>query len=331
MRKLPLISVVIPTFNEEKRIVKCLNSIKSQDYPKKFVEIIIVDDDSTDNTVKIAKSYGARILLNGNHNIERGKSIGFEKSKGEYLFFIDADNVLTSKKWFSESINIFFNNPEVVGIEGWRVKYKKNESLINRYSALFGVTDPIVFYLRRKGWLMYGEDWTKSKSFIKDEKKYYLEKYDIKNLPTIGSNGYMISKKMLKKTDWKPYLFHLDSTYDLVKNGHNVFARIKFDIEHDYAQSLFSAMKKIKRNTYLFMKYKNIRRYKYDISFSKLFLTSLVMVTFVVPAIDGLAGFFKKRDVAWLFHPIISFVVIFVYGFSVLSQGLKLVFVKKNV
>ncbi len=315
MSKDPLISVIIPTYNEEKRIAKCLESIRYQKYPKSKIEILIVDDGSRDKTVSIAKSFGAKIIFNGTHHIERGKSIGLEKAKGTYIFFIDADNTLTSKEWFSECIKIFTERRKVVGIESWRVKHLKSDSLINRYSSLFGVTDPIVFYLRKKGWLMHGEDWTKKETFLEDYKKYYVEKFNIENLATIGSNGYMIRKNLIKKTIWKPYLFHLDSTYDLVKLNHDQFARIKFDIKHDYAKSVITAMKKIKRNIYLYIKYEKIRRYKYNISFIKLIYTIFIMSTFVIPLIDSIRGYMKKRDIAWFINPFLCFSYVWIYFF----------------
>ncbi|KKP80023.1 MAG: Glycosyl transferase family 2 [Candidatus Levybacteria bacterium GW2011_GWB1_35_5] len=51
----PKISIVIPTLNEEKNIKKCLESIFCQDYPSDKLEVLIVDDDSEDQTVKIAQ------------------------------------------------------------------------------------------------------------------------------------------------------------------------------------------------------------------------------------------------------------------------------------
>ena len=70
----PTISVIIPCFNGRTRLDKCLKSIKMQNYPQEKIEYIVVDDDSTDGTPKLAKEkYGCKVLRNGTHNIERGK------------------------------------------------------------------------------------------------------------------------------------------------------------------------------------------------------------------------------------------------------------------
>jgi glycosyltransferase involved in cell wall biosynthesis len=100
-----LISVIIPTKNEEEVISACINSILTQTY--KNIEIIVVDNKSTDNTCKIVREF-----MNKNKNVylyskgpERSaqRNYGAKKAKGEYFLFIDADMTL-SKKVLAECI-----------------------------------------------------------------------------------------------------------------------------------------------------------------------------------------------------------------------------------
>lgn len=87
-----LISVVIPTYNGEKYIKECIESIQSQDFPH---EIIVIDDISTDKTVEIAKSMNCRVIVNREHKGQvAGKNTGIRESKGNYWFTIDQDDVL---------------------------------------------------------------------------------------------------------------------------------------------------------------------------------------------------------------------------------------------
>lgn len=80
------VSIVILTKNEEKNLEECLNPLKWCD------EVIVVDDNSTDKTVEIAKKNGAEVFtraLNGDFAAQR--NFGLEKAKGEWVFFVDAD------------------------------------------------------------------------------------------------------------------------------------------------------------------------------------------------------------------------------------------------
>ena len=76
--------------NSEKTLHFCLNSIKSQTYPN--IELIVVDNFSTDNTVNIAKRYGAKVLITGNERASQ-LNYGIEKATGKYIFETGSDMV----------------------------------------------------------------------------------------------------------------------------------------------------------------------------------------------------------------------------------------------
>jgi len=88
--KSPILSVVIPTYNEEKDIDFCLKSLVKQSY--KNIEIIVVDDGSTDNTREIVRKHKKVKLLKGEHKGPGfSRNLGVEKAKGEIIIFIDSD------------------------------------------------------------------------------------------------------------------------------------------------------------------------------------------------------------------------------------------------
>jgi glycosyltransferase involved in cell wall biosynthesis len=292
----------------------------------------LVDDNSTDKTIDIAKKYKVKVVENGSHNIERGKSIGLQNSKHEFIFFIDADNVLTSNDWFRESIEAFRDNKDLIGVQSCRFKYKSNDNHANRYCELIGINDPYVLYLGKRGLLMATEaEWIYPETLVKEDERFYFVKFNKNKLPTTGSQGYMTRKSLLKKTDWSPYLFHLDSVHDLVsQNGFGHFAFIKYDIEHDYASSLGNMLKKLKRNIDLFWKYSDIRRYKYDMSKIKLMYATLLMITFIIPSYHSILEYSKKKDLAWFLHPIVCFLVPIIYLYSTVDYYLLRLFRRKN-
>jgi len=89
----PLISVLIPTFNEEEHITGCLESVLAQTYPK--VEIIVIDDGSTDSTVnQVKKIKGIKLLHQKHLGAGAARNKGARHAKGKILVFIDADMIL---------------------------------------------------------------------------------------------------------------------------------------------------------------------------------------------------------------------------------------------
>lgn|SRR3989338_145254 len=87
----PLVSTITPVLNGEQFISLHLNSIKSQSYPK--IEMIVVDNYSTDGTVKIAKNLGAKVYFKGPERASQD-NYGVAKAKGKYVFITGCDMVL---------------------------------------------------------------------------------------------------------------------------------------------------------------------------------------------------------------------------------------------
>jgi len=88
----PLVSIVIPTYNSEKTLAKCLESIKNQTY--KNIEIIVVDRNSSDKTVEIAKSFGAKVFVVNARERSEQMNFGVKQSKGKYVYRVDSDFVV---------------------------------------------------------------------------------------------------------------------------------------------------------------------------------------------------------------------------------------------
>ena len=86
-----ILSIIIPTYNEEEYLPVLLKSIKEQDFTD--YEIIVADADSKDNTVKIAKEYGCIVVDGGMPAV--GRNNGAKIAKGDYLLFLDSDLKLT--------------------------------------------------------------------------------------------------------------------------------------------------------------------------------------------------------------------------------------------
>jgi glycosyltransferase involved in cell wall biosynthesis len=95
------VTIIIPTKNSERTIENCLRSIKDQSY--KYIEIIVVDNNSSDKTTELAKKY-TKLVFNKGPERSAQRNFGAKKSRGEYLLFIDSDMEL-SKNVIADSIN----------------------------------------------------------------------------------------------------------------------------------------------------------------------------------------------------------------------------------
>lgn len=106
-----LVSVIVPTKNSSRTIEACLKSVKDQSY--KNVEIIVVDNDSIDNTKEIARKYTDKVF---DCSPERSaqRNFGVRMSAGEYVAIIDSDMELTSKV-VDECVQAILND-DVVGV-----------------------------------------------------------------------------------------------------------------------------------------------------------------------------------------------------------------------
>ncbi len=89
--KKPYISVVIPALNEEKYIRNCLDSFRKQSFID--FEILVIDGGSKDNTISIAKKYGAKVFSLSGSNICQARQRGLKEASGEIYVGADADNI----------------------------------------------------------------------------------------------------------------------------------------------------------------------------------------------------------------------------------------------
>jgi PST family polysaccharide transporter len=98
-QELPLVSVLIPAYNAEKWIDATIRSVLSQTWPNK--EIIVVDDGSNDRTLEIARSFeaqGVKVVVQRNQGASAARNHAFSLSKGDYIQWLDADDLLAPDK-----------------------------------------------------------------------------------------------------------------------------------------------------------------------------------------------------------------------------------------
>lgn len=119
-----LLSIIIPVYNAEKVIGRCIDSIIND--IKENTEIIIVDDGSTDNSYEVCKGYESqydfiRIIHKENEGVSVARNIGIENASGKYIFFLDADDWL--EKGWSNAVSKYLNEDWDMVAFAYRIVY----------------------------------------------------------------------------------------------------------------------------------------------------------------------------------------------------------------
>jgi hypothetical protein len=124
MNNNPLVSTVIPTHNRKEKVIRLLNSLQKSKYPKDKLEVIVVDDASTDDTSKEVKhSFPAVLLIRNNDEqlLARSRNIGILNSRGNLIFLIDDDNIV-AENTINELVEAMYTIP-TLGVAGPMMYY----------------------------------------------------------------------------------------------------------------------------------------------------------------------------------------------------------------
>ena len=108
---MPKFSIIIPVYNVEKYIGRCLDSVFKQ--TEKDFEVIVVDDGCTDKSIEIAKEYDVKIITSKHVSVSEARNIGEKKAQGKYLLFLDSDDYW-DKDLLKEISKSLDNNPDLV-------------------------------------------------------------------------------------------------------------------------------------------------------------------------------------------------------------------------
>lgn len=189
-----LVSIIITTYNRKQDIEKCLDSIFNNDYNN--IRIIVVDNASSDGTADfLEQKYGSKInLIKSDKNLMAGggRNLGAESAKGEYLLFIDSDNIIDSKM-ISEL---------VTGME-------KNKNA--------GMVGPLMYYLSDPKMIWWAGAninlWTSKTSYIG------INEYDEGQYDDIMEVGHIPNVFLVKKEIWdeigginEDYIMHYEES-----------------------------------------------------------------------------------------------------------------------
>ena len=122
------VSVIIPTYNSDKYLKKCIESILLQTY--KNIEIIIINDGSTDKTDDIVKKYEderIKYYKNKNQGIGKSRNYGIKQSTGEYIMFVDSDDYIDESAVEEMIKKITDSNLDMLVCDFYKIEKVKEE------------------------------------------------------------------------------------------------------------------------------------------------------------------------------------------------------------
>jgi len=169
------VSVIIPVYNSEKLLPLCLKSVINQSL--KNIEIIFIDDGSTDNTLEILKKLkkkDKRIIII--HQKNQGPAIARNKgillSKGKFLAFMDSDDYYPNNSILELMINNAIKNKVLICGGGLMNFIQKNNSIILKKSNIYFTENKIVYYFDYQ-YNYYYQRFIYNRKFIKKKKLYF--------------------------------------------------------------------------------------------------------------------------------------------------------------
>ena len=224
----PLVSVVIPAYNAAETIVECLDSVRAQTY--KNLEVLVVNDGSTDNTLTILEQYASahkdlnlKIYSIKNSGPASARNYAIARSQGEYVAFLDSDDRWASTK-IEKQLSCFILYPELA-LLGCRysvgmktdtkssanvIRISRHELLLKNYflTPCVIVKSSILNHFRFEVGRMFSEDYllwlkiscNKFQCALLDETLTYLC-----DKPTFGSSGLSAKLWLMEKGELKNY------------------------------------------------------------------------------------------------------------------------------
>jgi glycosyltransferase involved in cell wall biosynthesis len=300
--KWPVVSFILLTYNGGDGVRKCLQSVKDQSYPQNLIDVVVVDNGSKDDSVKIAKKFKARVFVHPKGDLYTNWVRGLHRTKGEFVFYLEQDIVLRGNDFIQKMIKPLLDDDRLIATFT-KEQPKKDMHWVPRYlSYHVSQCDPLFEYLTTQI----------EETFIERHSSYIVCKYSLGKIPGVARMFYRI--KYLKKTaNWKAknYFDH-DFIIQCVKAGFPYFGYVpEPGYYHYHARDLKHLLQKRVRNLGLhFFPYNDETEYKWvDTRDKKQVLKMawwVIYANLFFPAtIRGFIRFLKHRDWVLLMEPII--------------------------
>lgn len=201
-----LLSFVVPAYNEERYLPDCLQSILRETAGRDGIEIIVVNNASTDRTRAVAESFpGVRVIEEPRKGLPQARQAGFLASTGRLIANVDADSRLPAG-WVAQVLGNFAKDPDLVSLSGPLVYYdlSPRESLLVRvFYTTAWMTYALNRYVLRVGSMVQGGNFVLRRDALERiggfnlALTFYGEDTDLaRRLPEVGRVSFTFDLKM---------------------------------------------------------------------------------------------------------------------------------------
>lgn len=319
----PSVSFIIPTLNAGKLLRGCLENIRKQDYPRENIEILIVDGGSTDDTLEVAKQFNCKIVHNPRKLCGPGVALGILEARNDLNIFFAADNRLARTDWLKLMIKPFADSQGVVGASG-PFFVDRNDRSLNRYFS-WVESSPFHYFLcvNEASRKLYENTY----KVMEETPEYKILRMTVEKFPILGlANGFVLCKAILKDKGpggdpllnvvEKALAEDLDDILPVVKlieRGYKIAYVSEGGVFHyhleNYQQFFQKYRWKIRNNILSGLAYTNLRAYLSRKRKLKERLWILYSFSIIWPLLDAAHQLKRDRDIAWLHHPVVCFML----------------------
>ncbi len=260
LNKYDPITVIIPVYNQERLIGKCLKSIKNQNYPLEKIKIIVIDDGSNDKSLDIASKYNVKIIHQNHLGPGAARNQGINEATTDIIAFLDSDD-MAYKSWIKEAISYLKSHE------------KDNIAAVGSSHTLLNNKNNFI----KIAWLEHS----------------FRHKKLPEKVNHLGTSGSMYKKSVIRETggfDNKLYAAEdMDLSSRTLKLGYSLHLIKKPLIKVAYSEGLISYLKKqiinIKYMVVFYVKPSSIKTGKGSYSGFTEYIQGLLPIIFVISTI----------------------------------------------
>ncbi len=317
------LSIIVPTLNNQKDMTVFMESLQRQTFPKKLTTIHILDGGSTDDTVKIAKKYGAIVIPNPKVLAEPGVNLGMSKAKGDLMMILAVDNIYTDPTALQKLVKVF-EDPRIFAAFPKQAS-EKRDTIFSKYHNTF--TDPFNHFIY--GYACNGRTFDRVYKRIQHNELYSVFDFaSNETAPLIAlAQGFTIKgsyrrSKVDEFDDIQPIMrlvkgLPADRQVAYV-HGVSVIHHTTRGLGHFIRKTRWATRNSLSKKNYGIEYRKNTLSSQQKL---RIKLWPIYAVTVFAPIVVSIYGLIRDRQSKWIYHPILCLISAFASIYEVMTYN----------